>query len=220
MTYKERMQKDRTVFAALKGRDRLLFLWDYYKIPILAVVCAAALILISVVTGTGRRNVAMYAVMVNTTACGDDVDAEALNRLLADAGVDMNGKTVDITADLHLGRELDELGDAQTVQVLAALFGISGLDFFAADLPVFEKYAVQDAFADLSVLIDPEILARHSDDLCYYESQDGRMVLSGILLHSGTALHEAGYYAGDVVVGIAANAENMEEALQFLIRLL
>lgn len=220
MTYKERIQRDRKAYTALKGSDRLLFLWDYYKIPILAVICAAALILISVATGSGRKNVAMYAVMVNTAASGDDADADMLNQLLADAGVDMDGKTIDITADLHLGRELDELGDAQTIQVLAALFGISGLDFFAADQTTFEKYAVQNAFADLSVLIGPEILAQHLDDLCYYESPDGHMVLSGILLHSGTALHDAGYYAGDVVVGIAANAENMEEALNLLIKLL
>ena len=48
----------------------------------------------------------------------------------------------------------------QTVQVLAALFGISGLDFFAADPASFERYAVLGAFADLSVLIEPALCPR------------------------------------------------------------
>ena len=100
---------------------------------------------------------------------------------------------------------------------LAALFGISDLDLFAADEAVFEGYAQQDAFADLSVLIDRELLA--GADLYTY-TLEGKTVTGGIVLHSGSALHEAGYYHGDVIVGAAVNAEHLEEAVAVLRQLL
>lgn len=218
MKIKERLRRDKEVLAELDRQGKLLFLWDYYKIPILAAVCVLALALITIATSAGSRPKAMYAVLVNTA--GSPGDREMLDRLLSEGGVDMAGRQVDVMADLRLGRELDDGGDAQTVQVLAALFGISGLDLFAADMPVFERYASQGAFADLSLLIDRQVLERHKDDLYYCQTEDGRTVLSGIALHAGSPLHEAGYYLGDVVVGVAASAQNMEEAVILLRQLL
>ena len=43
MKIKKRLKLDRQAFSQLNRHDRLVFLWDYYKIPILALVCAAVL---------------------------------------------------------------------------------------------------------------------------------------------------------------------------------
>ena len=218
MKLRERLEKDRKVMAGLDRQGKLVFLWDYYKLPILAAVCALALVLVTAVTSAARRPAAMYAVLVN--AASSQGDREALDALLAEGGVDMAGRRVDVTADLRLGWAFDESGDVQTVQVLAALFGISGLDFFAADEPVFARYADQDAFLDLSLFLDRSLLERHRDDLYYYQNGDGQTVLGGVILRAGSPLHEAGYYRDNVVAGVAANAQNMEEAVVFLRRLL
>lgn len=218
MKLKKRIRLDRQAMAGLDGRGRLLFLWDYYKIPILALLCTLVLTVVTVVTTVGSGKVALYAVFVNTAS--PEGNREALERILEDGGITLSGRRVDVTADLHLGRAYDELSDAQTVQILAALFGISGLDFFAADQAVFDRYAQQDAFLDLSFFLDGETLERHREELYYYENSEGQTVLGGIRLHPGSALHEAGYFLTDVVVGVAANAQNMEEAVCFLKQLL
>ena len=168
---------------------------------------------ITLLTNAGREEVALYAVFVNTDVSLEEPDASALNALAEAAGIPMEGKTVDLTANLTLGQTYSEAADAQTVQVLAALFGISDLDLFAADQAVFERYAQQDAFADLSVLIDRELLA--GADLYTY-SVEGKTVTGGIVLHPGSVLHRAGYYHGDVIVGAAINAEHLEEAVAML----
>lgn len=218
MKLRERLEKDRAAMAGLDRQGKLLFLWDYYKLPILAAACVVALVLVTAVTSSARRPAAMYAVLVN--AADAQGDREALDALLAEGGVDMADRQVDVTADLRLGWAFDESGDMQTVQVLAALFGISGLDFFAADEPVFARYADQDAFLDLSLFLDRSLLERYGDDLYYYRSGDGQTVLGGVILRAGSPLHRAGYYEEDVVAGVAANAQNMEEAVIFLRQLL
>lgn len=218
MTVKERLQKDRASLEALDRQGKLLFLWDYYKIPILAAACVLALALITAATSANRGPKAMYAVLVNTADAQGG--REALDALLEQGGVDMTGRRVDVTADLRLGGAFSESEDMQAVQVLAALFGISGLDFFAADEPVFERYAEQDAFLDLSLFLDRQLLDRRRDDLYYYQNGEGQTVLGGVILRAGSPLHEAGYYTDDVVAGIAANAQNLEEAVVFLRQLL
>ncbi len=218
MNLKKRLRADRQSMAELDKKGKLLFLWDYYKIPIVSILCALLLTLVTVLTSVGSGKVAMFAVFVNTAS--PEGNREMLEQILEDGGVPLSGRQVDVTADLHLGRSYDELSDAQTLQVLAALFGISGLDFFAADQQTFQRYAQQDAFLDLAFFLDSEMLERHQEDLYYYENSDGQTVLGGIWLHPGSGLHEAGYFLTDVVVGVAANAQNMEEAVCFLKQLL
>lgn len=213
MKLRQRWEKDREALKKLSGRDKWLFVWDYYRIPLIAAACVMLLTAITLLTNAGREEVALYAVFVNTDVSLEEPDASALNALAEAAGIPMEGKTVDLTANLTLGQTYSEAADAQTVQVLAALFGISDLDLFAADQAVFERYAQQDAFADLSVLIDRELLA--GADLYTY-SLEGKTVTGGIVLHPGSVLHRAGYYHGDVIVGAAINAEHLEEAVAML----
>ena len=213
MKLRQRWEKDREALKKLSGRDKWLFVWDYYRIPLIAAACVMLLTAITLLTNAGREEVALYAVFVNTDVSLEEPDASALNALAEAAGIPMEGKTVDLTANLTLGQTYSEAADAQTVQVLAALFGISDLDLFAADQAVFERYAQQDAFADLSVLIDRELLA--GADLYTY-SMEGKTVTGGIVLHPGSVLHRAGYYHGDVIVGAAINAEHLEEAVAML----
>lgn len=217
MNLKKRWKADREALKKLSGREKWLFVWDYYKIPLIALCCVIFLTAITLLTGAGREEVALYAVFVNSDRNLEEPDSTQLDALAERAGIPMEGRTVDVTANLTLGQNLNEAYDAQTVQVLGALFGISDLDLFAADQAVFERYAQQDAFADLSVLIDRELLA--GADLYTY-TVEGKTVTGGIVLHSGSALHEAGYYHGDVIVGAAVNSENLEEAVAMLRQLL
>lgn len=217
MNLKKRWKADREALKKLSGQEKWLFIWDYYRIPLIALGCVMILTAITLLTNAGREEVALYAVFVNSDRALEEPDSTLLDALAERAGIPMEGRAVDVTANLTLGQDLNEAYDAQTVQVLAALFGISDLDLFAADEAVFEGYAQQDAFADLSVLIDRELLA--GADLYTY-TLEGKTVTGGIVLHSGSALHEAGYYHGDVIVGAAVNAEHLEEAVAVLRQLL
>ena len=217
MNLKKRWKADREALKKLSGQEKWLFIWDYYRIPLIALGCVMILTAITLLANAGREEVALYAVFVNSDRALEEPDSTPLDALAERAGMPMEGRTVDVTANLTLGQDLNEDYDAQTVQVLAALFGISDLDLFAADEAVFEGYAQQDAFADLSVLIDRELLA--GADLYTY-TLEGKTVTGGIVLHSGSALHEAGYYHGDVIVGAAVNAEHLEEAVAVLRQLL
>ena len=216
MTVKERLKADKKTLATLDKAAKRQFIWDYYKMPITAALVIVILAACAIVSLTTQQKTALYAVFVNTDVTDEVRDTEIFDAMLEQGGINMNRRKVDVTADLYLGQEYNSMYDGQTIQVLASLFGISGLDVFAADKEVFDRYASQDAFADLAILVDKELLEEYSDDLYYYENSDGKTILGGIILHSGSVLHQTGYYHGDVIIGAAVKAQNLEEAIVFI----
>ena len=210
----QRLARDRETLKRLEGKAKKRFIWDYYRIPI--IVTAALILLGAIAVGSAVRHgkTALYAVFVNADQLDSGHDPAALEALLEQEGFPLGRRHVDLTADLLLGNEQETGRDGQTVQVLAALFGITGLDLFAADPATFDRYAVQEAFADLSRILAPEFWQDLPEsDLIYRETDDGRRSLQGIILHEGSPLHAAGYFHGDVAVGVAINAENPDAAL-------
>ena len=221
MKLTERLRRDRETLRRLEGKNRGRFLWDYYKVPIVVLAAVILLGALTIATSTRHAKCVLYAVFVNAAPADGQHDAAPLEALLARGGVDMDKKRVDLTADLYLGADFDAGDDGRTIQVLAARFGISDLDFFAADPASFERYAVLGAFADLSVLIEPELWqGRPEDDLIWHEEDDGRRTLQGIVLHSPSPLHAAGYFLGDAAVGAAASGENLDAAVVLVRELL
>ncbi len=207
---KKRFARDAQALRELKGRRKLYFIWDYYKIPVISVLSVAVLLLLSAAFSIGRGDIAMYAVLVNAN---EEVESTVLDDLLSRSGMDLEGKTVQVTASYKLGQDYSEAYDVQTLQVLAAEFAIGDLDLFAADESVFQSYAEKDAFVDLSLFIETELLDQHQENLYIYENEDGYSIVGGIWLREGSPLHQAGYYSADVLLGVVANAQNLDEAL-------
>jgi len=214
---KAALQRDKEAFRELKGHRRMEFIWDYYKIPILAAASVLVLLLLGAVFSIGRGEVAMYAVLVNAD---EEVESSVFDELLNRGGGEMDGRTVNVVSNYKLGGEFSEAYDVDTLQVLAAQFSIGDLDLFGANEEVFQSYAAQDAFVDLSLFIDRTLLDRHRQDLYTYKNSDGVEIVGGIWLREGSPIHQAGYYSGDVLFGITAKAEHMDEAIILIRQLL
>ena len=217
MSIRETLKKDRETLRGVKVRkERLQFIWDYYKIPIIAFAVLVCILITVIAESASRRPVILYSYLVNTVPTVEERDEQIFDRLLAEGGINTEGRSAAVDASLSFSHGADGERDAAALQVLNAGFGISDLDFFAADEETFMIFAAQDAFADLSKLLDADYLASHGSDLVHSVNSDGVDTVCGIILHPGSPLHRAGYYSGDAVVGIAALAENMEEAFVLL----
>ncbi|MCD7805947.1 MAG: hypothetical protein LUH19_01245 [Lachnospiraceae bacterium] len=217
MRWTEQIRRDKKTLTRLNGKQKRQFVWDYYKQPILIAGVVLILGICGISMTLRAADVAFYAVLINAN---NEAQEDPFSPLLTAAGVDMEGKHVDIQANYTLRYEDSSTSDAQTIQVLAALFGIGDLDVFAADQAVFESYAGQQAFIDLSLFIPEELLEQYEAFLYYSESETGEEIVSGIWLREGSFLHTAGYYVDDVLVGVAANAQNLDNAILMVKQLL
>ncbi|MBQ1287500.1 MAG: hypothetical protein IIY22_02970, partial [Erysipelotrichaceae bacterium] len=99
---------------------------------------------------------------------------------------------------------------------LSALFAISDLDVYVAPKEYFDYFAEKDGFADLSLLMDKEILSKVKDDQYRFSGESGNKILAGITLHPDSKIHKAGYYHDDVIIGVVANAVNLDAAIAMI----
>ena len=214
MRLKETLRRDRETLRRLDRKARLQMIWDYYKLPIIGFLCVIVLTALTLGIRISASGTVLYAVFINAEDGGEKAELDAL---LSRGGVELNGRTIDVAANYTLRYDDPSGSYADTVHVLAALFGIGDLDVFAADEPVFTAYADKDAFVDLGLFIGKDDLAGMQ---LYTRAGDGVQTraerIDGIRLEAPSPLHEAGYYSGPVVIGAAANARNLDESIAFL----
>ena len=205
------LRRDRETLKRLDRKAKLQLIWDYYKLPIISTACVIILAGLTAAIRISASGTAFYAVFVNAEEGGEKA---GLDELLSRSGISLDGRLIDITANYTLHYDDPANSYADTVQVLAARFGIGDLDVFAADEPVFRAYADKDAFVDLSLFIEKQALDRMKK---YTRTgEGGRELTVGLYLSSPSPLHTAGYYSGEAVIGIAANARNLDESLAFI----
>lgn len=217
----DRLKKDRETLDTLKTRkDKLIFLWDYYKVPIISIILVLLIGSYSLISSLTKKPVILYAVLLNSDSQIVEVESNVFIDKLSKAGIDTEGKEVDINDYLTLGMDNKESEDIETLQVLNALFTITDLDVFVGYKEDFDQFKDKDAFCDLSLLIDKQLLDKHSDDLYKYEDSSGKQIVGGIILHENSPLHKARYYHSDVIIGVASNSVYMDNALAFIRQLL
>ena len=217
MKLSERMQRDREQFKQLPDRSsRINFLWDYYRIPILTLLTVIVIVLIVSISSFSKRGTAMRVVLLNSDSSLVECDSTVFDRILEQGDIDLKNRKTDVNDKLFIGQGNDEAADIETLQVLSAMFMISDLDLYVADPYYFDYFATNGGYCDLTGFIDEDILKKHSEDLYYIEDGNGSSILGGIVLHEGSLIHQAGYYHGDVIVGVVANAENADVAAEFI----
>lgn len=221
MTFIERLNKDRQqLFRLPDNKSRVTFIWDYYKIPIIVFLSVLFLSVILLISNIGRKDASMYVVLLNNDSSLRECDSTIFDETLKKTDLDLKGKSVDVNDKLSVGQEGNEAEDIETMQILTALFTISDLDLYVADKQYFDYFLEDGGYADLSLLIDQNLLERYKDDLYYWENQYGQKTLCGIILHNDSMLHKAGYYHNDVIMGVVANANNLQAAVEFIRQML
>ena len=202
------LQSEREKLRGLNRRQKLQYFWDYYKLPIGAVLLAAAMLIYTLCYNAGPGKIDLNAVLVNAR----EGDSTLFSQALQAGGWKSPQVSVDTTLTYTNAAELAE-EDVATIQVLFAQFTMGDMDLFAANPEVFQRYTDQDGFENLGLLLPQQLQQDHPERLIRYTTEDGQEKIGGILLESGSPLHTGGYYSGPAAVGIVSRCEHLDEAL-------
>ncbi len=217
MNLKEQFKVDIERYKGLKTRgEKAAFVWDYYKYPIIAIGTALVILILVLLNNIGRVKTSMYMVMVNSDAAYVECDDSGIQDILERSDFETGGKKIEINASYTIGSPGSTTSDLETIQVLNALFTISDMDIYIADRTYFDYFAGQDAYADLSLLIDKELLEKWENNLYYVDNSSGQRILAGIIIPKDSVFYKAGYYHDEAILGVAGRADNLEAAVQFV----
>ena len=203
------IKRDLENLKALPPKKRWGFIWEYYKMTICVCVLIILFLAVGLITLSSNRQSDLYVVLINSMEGNPAVFSEQMQK-----GSKKEAEKIDVeryTLDLSGSNS----ADATTIQVLAALFSMGNMDVFVSDPEVFERYASEGGFVDLSTWIDTENWT-HSTNTLHYTEVNGKSIPIGIELSADSLLHQSGYYEGTAIIGVVANAVHLDAALVLL----
>ena len=196
-------------FKTLPPKKKWEHILEYYKGWLLLGVILIAITGYSIYTAQTRKEPVLYVTMVNAS----DSESDVFQGFLENVGLDSERSCIDMNAALKLHLQSPSVQDAQTMEVLYALFGTGNLDLFAADDTVFDFFAQSGMLTDLRDYLPESFLKENADRLhTVVLSSGGKEIVAGIYPTSDSRFGHAGYYEPAAPVGIVTNAINLGTA--------
>ena len=160
----------KTPFKELNFNQKVQYIWDYYKIPIIAVIIVIAVAASFVHDITSQKHTALSVVCVNV-AGGADTDGDSLfGDVLKSSGYDTSKNEISVNTNINISLDSNGL-DYQNMAVLAAHFSAHDYNICFMDDKTFDHYAESGTFCDLRDYLEDETLEKYADSLTYTTSE-------------------------------------------------
>lgn len=204
----------KTVFKDLSAKAKIQYIWDYYKIPIFAVLCAAAFIVSLIVHYASLKETVLNVIMINTLNPFEENNCAA-DEFFSRQGFDPNSEEIILDNSLTI-LEDDSSTSTYNNQKLFIKFAAGEADILFAPEFLFEQYAERGILMPLSDYLTEDELTAYSDFFVYgADPVTEEIVPCGIKLTQNNWLSEHGYYPDTIYFGIACNTAAKETAVDF-----
>lgn len=205
-----RSEKDK--LKSMSKKDRIWYIWAYYKFHIIAVIVVIGIIY-SVASSFLHNNydTALYCIYLNSRS-DTEIDTAPLEQEFGEfLGLGKKDKIVTETSFVSFGDNASEFSYAEMAKI-TALVASKDLDIIIGDSETLEHYASLSGFTDLETLLPADLLDTVRPDLVYVSGEDGVKHAYGISL-SGTRFAEASHLAQDPpLLGIISNSTRKDTA--------
>lgn len=199
----------------MTGKDKVWYIWEYYKFPIFGVILG--IILIWTIAGSVYRSsfeTVLHCMYLNNRQ--EELNTAPLDEDFA-AYLELGRKQMITTESVYItyGDNITELTYASMAKI-SALIAAKDLDIMICDRENFAHYASMDGGLDLEEVLPAELLARVFDRLEYAANEEGQSHAYGIDL-SGTGFASQSNLTQDPpILLIVSNSTRTETVFAFL----
>lgn len=216
-THRESMREGREKFKSLSRKEKIGYIWDYYRGMILGILATVLVVCICVQTmrGSGKDTI-LSAAIINAEKTEGSKVMELQENFGAYLGLDE--KTQSLSLDDTYIIDLKN-GDQVTVACQTKLMaGIQAgtLDLILMPEDIYEKYLASGAFAELEGLLGKEFLEEVEDIWCTGRREgDSADAVYGLKLAGSDKLKDI-YGNQEVYIAVPAGAAHSEEIRSFV----
>lgn len=217
---RDEIKEQRAKFKDLSFKQKIVYIWTYYRLPIFAVICAI-LVVASFINAYIRNN---YDTVCTIISCdgyitGHRTDDDALSKGFTKyLGID--GKKTRIDIDYSYNMQGDDLDGAVTVSInkIYILANTGDMDGFMANYDDITYFCTNKDtfFLDLREVLTEEELAKISDNLIYYTDGDGNDVPVAVDISNSPVITSTDLSTNHPCYGVVNSSPNYENAVDFI----
>ncbi len=210
---KEQTEKEK--LREMVFKDKVTYIWEYYKFHIIGVAAMIALIAYFIY---GLLNPTIqpqfYAAIINNRVSDDVLDNAASE--FADR-LDLNLKRENIEFNTTFYYELNGQYTFTMQQALTTYISAKEIDVVIAPETYFQKYAYYDTFAKLSDELPTDIYSSLTDQFYLTDTEeDATQSDYGIYLSDTKLFKDVTDETDPYVLGIVINAPHIENTVEFV----
>lgn len=221
----------------LHGKQKLQFLWDYYKLPLAVLCIAVSVAAYSIYGHMTQKKTILYTALINVTA-GEELRQNLTDAFLKSIDIDSSKNNCQLYTGLYLTEDMNSAYHAYTyasrMKILAAIdarqmdvalmdqeafdaFSQNGylyeMDcFFSEHTPLYET--LKPYFAENTVILKDNSLDLYFDETAIYDAETETHVM-GIDLSGSPVIQKAGF-RDTVYLGILKNTLHKDAVIEFL----
>ncbi len=152
-------------------KQRIGFVWDYYRLVILAVVAVIILIGMTVYHYMTTKEDISQIVLVNAKSMPADEEPD-FSEFMEQYGYDTAAQEVVVNDAYYVDLTSTDTSNLYSYQSLQTVIAGGGVDVLGADEMVFENLAQSGAIADLTQYFSKDELEQLKDYIFYVEDKD------------------------------------------------
>lgn len=202
MSMKEKRKFEAEKMKEMTLKEKIEYLWMYYKVYLLIPVIIVAMIVVGMQMYHGMTE----KVLLNLAILGgDNIDRSGLEKEATELlGTGDKKETVKINANLSGSSD-----DYNSNIALSTLIGAEAVDVIICPEEIYESYAEQNGFVNLEKTLSEEAIA------------GGKVQGDAVILETSSYMtDELGVSYEPVYVCIMSNAQNEKQAVKFIEMLL
>ena len=226
------------LFNELSFKNKVVYIWDYYKWWFIGTIIAAVLVVTFVRSYRENSKPVYIDVEFLNTYLGSDLDNPLEEDFIKEAGIDTNVYNVSIGYDISLSNDVFDTTMLAYQERLVANYAAAELDVVVGPVDIMEGAANCDNYAHLDDILPQDLIDElkdreyefyyfdpSKDEIEDYEGEDLTPYFAGIYLDDCSYLNNIGEYGAygvaekeedRVIFTIAANTQHAEQAVEFL----
>ena len=204
--------KLRETLRGMDRRQRITYLWDYYKWFFILLIIAGGILIYSLSSALTRKKTVLYVALVNVQAADSILDS-LTDQFLQMEPEDFSGGTVKYERNLLIAADPEDStqdGSTGSVTDSGASYTASGTDGGAS-----YEYSYASQMKLLAMITDKKldvvIMDQHTRDI--FQRQD---YMSACVSLEGTSLYRKAGFSEPVYAGIIRNTQRPESAEKYL----
>lgn len=220
MSFKENIRKkwkeETGKLSKMKFRDKLWYIWEYYKLHMLGILMIGIVIYIVGLSIHNRGITSvLYGGIINDYVT--DSSLEVLTDEFKDRfALDPKKQTVTMDASFYISMDQQSEMSMSASTKLTVLIASQSLDFTISDPAVFESNAALDSFLDLEAFLPEDLKSQLSEYFVYAKDNSGTEKAYGLDLSTSRYVTEGQSTLAAPTMGVIANAPNPDSVVLFI----
>lgn len=216
MSLKEQFQNEKAKLSKMNAKEKIDYIWEYYKYWIIGTIAGIALIY-GIVSAQieNSKDTYLYLTMVNSSMVSGG-ETTLMDDFATYAQVDQSKVKLNLDTSIQMKTDMSDEYSMNSSAKMFAQFAAQTIDATIMNKDMIDFFLDKDAFADLEEILPAEFYKEHEDNFIKGTDSEGTEFICAIDLSDSKIFQKTDAYTETPYYSIIVNSENHENSIQFL----